>query len=103
MHSMLRTVARWGGQSSARRNITWRALPGVGGGGALALRRPLMFIRNRFGGDADLHDSSALQRIHYSNQFLHGQISIGSNHNGDLPVQKLIGVMDALQRAGIMK
>ena len=51
-------------------------------------RRPFRhLIRFCFGGDTDLGDSRALQCVHHSDQFLHRQIAIGSNHNGYIRIR----------------
>ncbi len=49
--------------------------------------REIVSFRFCFGGDTDLGDSRALQCVHHSDQFLHRQIAIGSNHNGDIRIR----------------
>jgi hypothetical protein len=53
----------------------------------LKLSCPLVFIRGCLCGDTDFRDSRALQCVHHSDQFLHRQIAIGANYNGDIRIR----------------
>src|SRR6266404_7241515 len=49
----------------------------------------LSLFRFSFCCDADFGDSRPLERVHQSNEFLHGQIAIGSNHDCKIRIRRL--------------
>ena len=46
-------------------------------------------FRLRFGGDTDLRDVRALQRIHQRDQFLHRQFAVGPDHHSNIRIGPL--------------